>query len=67
MTLSFGIAFALLACKTPTISPKPPACPEYSPDAYYNVQVLMEMPEFRPLITHLKMQARQCRAIEAMR
>jgi len=66
-TLSISIPFALMACRSPVVSPRPPACPEFTPEAYYNVQVLMELPQFRPLIDHLKRQKRQCKAIEEMR
>jgi hypothetical protein len=31
------------------------------------VQTLTQLPQFRPLIAHLKLQKRQCKAIEAMR
>jgi hypothetical protein len=65
--LSFSILFALTACRSPVVSVKPPACPEYTPQAYRNVQTLTQLPQFRPLIAHLKLQKRQCKAIEAMR
>lgn len=66
MMLASLIAFGLLACQT-LVSPKPPACPAYTPEAYHALLKAMEMPELRPLIEHLKAQQRQCAAIDKMR
>ena len=73
-------AFGLTACATTKVSPKPPACPEWTPEEYWAMRLLIAIskdhpemsttalfPELRPVVDHVKRQKRHCDAIEKMR
>ena len=70
---------ALLGCRSPTISPRPPGQPEMSGEEFMAMQELTRravldpdehddaLPEFRPVVEYQKRQNRVWNAIEEMR
>jgi len=49
------------------IGSTPPACPEWTYQEYEELAVMVASGEYPFLVTHIKRQLRQCKAINALR